>query len=96
MKPMAPMAPMKPLDFGPAWWPKDLGEPSTRGAQDDLRYAVFPERHRLAIQRDAKVTLYDSGDHRIGGVAQAQGGTASLAFTSQHGDVALDSLKRIG
>ena len=36
------MKPMKPMDFGPAWWPEDLGKPSTSGGQNDVKYAFFP------------------------------------------------------
>jgi hypothetical protein len=38
MKPMEPMKPMAPMDFGPSWWPEDLGQPSTSGAQNGARY----------------------------------------------------------
>ncbi|MCK8787313.1 hypothetical protein M0638_23355 [Roseomonas sp. NAR14] len=92
---MKPMEPMKPMSGGEAWWPKDLGEPSTSGGQNDTQYAFFPEKHRLAVRRDGKVTVYDSGDHRIGGVQQAQGGESSLAFTSQKGSVRLDELRQV-
>ena len=30
------------------WWPGDLGTPGSVGAQNDLRYAVFPGTQRLA------------------------------------------------
>jgi hypothetical protein len=96
MKPMKPMAPMKPMDFGPKWWPEDLGEPSSSAGQNDIRYAFFPDARRLAIKQDGNDTLYDSGDHRIGGVSQQQGSRSSLAFSSQNGDVKLSDLKKVG
>jgi len=92
---MKPMQPMKPMDLGPAWWPDELGQPATSGGQDDVRYAFFPDARRLAIQRDGAVTLYDSGDHRIGGVSQQQGGEGSLTFTSQKGKVRLEDLRKL-
>jgi hypothetical protein len=95
MKPMAPMKPMEPMAGGETWWPDDLGQPSTSGAQNDMRYAVFPERQRLLIEQDGKVTTYDSGDHRISGVSQQDSHSQSLAFTSQHGLVKLEALKQI-
>ncbi len=98
MKPMEPMEPMKPMgkmDFGPAWWPQDLGEPSTSGGQNDVKYAFFGDKHRLAIQKDGQVSVYDSGNHKISGVSQQQGGSSSLAFTSQDGTVDLASLKKV-
>jgi hypothetical protein len=96
MKPMKPMEPMKPMDSGPKWWPEDLGEPATSGAQNDVRYAFFPSSRRLAIQTGGKVEIYDSGDHKISGVSQQQGGGgSSLAFTSQSGDVRPSDLRKV-
>lgn len=69
------------------WWPGGLGQPSSSGSQNDLRYAVFAQACRLAVERRGRVTLYDTADHMIGGVSQQQGGEASLTFTSQHGPV---------
>ena len=31
------------------WWPADLGVPSRLGAQNDVRYAYFPAKRRLAV-----------------------------------------------
>ena len=47
MKPMEPMKPMKPMAPMEKWWPADLGDPSTSGAQNDMRYAFFPDERRL-------------------------------------------------
>ena len=69
---------------GKAWWPAELGNPSSTGGQNDARYAYFPQSLRLAILYNGKITLYDTLDHRIGGVQQQQGGYAgSLTFSSQ-------------
>jgi hypothetical protein len=95
MQPMKPMEPMKPMDFGPAWWPDDLGQPNSSGGQNGVRYAFFADAHRLVIDSDGTVSVYDSGDHRINGVSQQQGGASSLVFSSQRGDVKLDTLKKI-
>jgi hypothetical protein len=92
---MKPMQPMKPMDLGPAWWPADLGQPASSSGQNAIRYAFFPDHHRLAIEQDGKVTLYDSGDHRIEGVSQGQSSDQPLAFASQHGEVTLDRLRRV-
>ena len=54
------------------WWPAGLGRPGAVGAQNDLRYAVFPETRRLVIDDRGTVSVYDTGHHRIFGVAQAQ------------------------
>lgn len=74
-------------------WPEELGSPSSSGSQNDMAYAVFPQKQRLAIRSGGKVKVYDTGDHRIGGVSQSQSGTQNLAFTSQNGTVRLDDLK---
>ncbi|MEP9353861.1 SHOCT domain-containing protein [Xanthobacter sp. KR7-65] len=70
-----------------SWWPADLGQPASTGAQNSVRYAYFPAARRLAIDLDGQVTVYDSLDHQIGGFSQQQGGVGSLTFTSQHGMV---------
>ena len=97
MKPMAPMEPMKPMEplkFDPPWWPDELGSPASSGGQNDMRYAFFPKKHRLLVEKDGKKTVYDSGDHQISGVSQQSGSSSSLVFTSQSGLVALDTLRR--
>src|ERR1700722_15061370 len=33
------------------WWPAELGNPASAGAQNDLRYAFFSDPRRLAIQQ---------------------------------------------
>jgi hypothetical protein len=74
------------------WWPSGLGSPSSSGAQNNLRYAIFPAMRRLAIDLNGIVTVYDTLDHQIGGVGQQQGYGASFTFTSQYGVVHVDSL----
>lgn len=74
------------------WWPGDLGSPSTRGGQNDVRYAYFPDTHRLAVDQGGHVTVYDTLDHQIGGVSQQQGSGSSLTFSSQNGTVSVSSL----
>jgi hypothetical protein len=74
-------------------WPAELGIPSSSGSQNDMHYAVFPDTRRLAIADGGGMTVYDTGDHRIGGVSQQQGGDRTLRFTSQNGTIALADLK---
>lgn len=73
-------------------WPAELGSPSSSGSQNNLRYAVFPFTRRLAVDQGGVVTVYDTGDHQIGGVSQQQSGDQSLTFTSQYGLVRLADL----
>lgn len=77
------------------WWPAELGSPSSSGAQNDLRYAFFPQARRLAIQVGGDLRLYDTGEHQIGGVSQQQSGDQSLTFTSQFGLVRLWDLPQV-
>lgn len=77
----------------PDWWPRDWGRPASSGSQNGRRYAYFPESRRLAIEEGGRVALYDTGDHRIGGFSQQQGGGDGIAFSSQHGPVALADLR---
>ena len=98
MQPMRPMAPMQPMDAQPAdWWPDGLNQPGSSGAQNGLRYAFFPHQRRLAIERNGRVTQYDTGDHRIRGVSQQRQGAGGLPrFTSQHGEIDIASLRQVG
>lgn len=74
-------------------WPQHLGQPSSTGAQNNLRYAFFPASRRLAIDVNGQITVYDTREHSIGGFSQQQGGDQSLTFTSQHGLVRVSDLE---
>ena len=78
------------------WWPADLGKPGSAGAQNDMRYAFFPGARRLAIQQDGRISVYDTGDHRLSGFSQQQGVDRSLTFTSQSGLVRVADLSMVG
>ena len=77
---------------GGSSWPADLGQPSSTGSQNNLRYAVFPHVRRLAIDVNGQITVYDIGDHQIGGFPQQQSGDQSITFTSQYGTVRVADL----
>ena len=77
------------------WWPAGLGRPAAVGAQNNLRYAVFPETRRLVIDDQGTVSVYDTGSHRIFGVAQAQSADRTLTFTSQDGLVRIADLPKV-
>jgi hypothetical protein len=74
-------------------WPNELGAPAATGSQNDMHYAIFPGSRRLAIERNGQLTVYDTEDHRIGGISQQQGSDQTLRFTSQSGVVRLSDLK---
>ena len=77
------------------WCPTNLGTPSAVGAQKDLQYAVFPGTRRLAIKDGEHIEIYDTGNHRIFGVAQAQSVDQTLTFTSQDGLVRVKDLPKV-
>lgn len=74
------------------WWPEGLGNASSTGGQNNLRYAYFADSRRLAVDVFGNVAVYDTLDHQIGGVSQQQGSGSSFTFTSQYGTVHLASL----
>jgi len=76
---------------GSSCWPVGLGKLSSVGAQNDLRYAVFPRR---LVIKDGE-HIYDTGNHRISGVAQAQSADQTLTFTSQDGLVRVKDLPKV-
>jgi hypothetical protein len=80
---------------GGQWWPADLGAAASTGAQNDLRYAFFPDKRRLAIEQGGRLSIYDTGEQRISGFSQQQGGDRSVTFTSQFGLVRVDDLRRV-
>ena len=76
----------------PDWWGPDLKWPNSSGGQNGMRYAWFSQAHRLAIELNGNVTIYDTLDHQIGGVSQQQSGGYSVTFSSQYGYVDLSRL----
>jgi len=76
----------------------DIGRARTRPSLSSLGFTPVRPAHpvRTKDDRDGQVSTYDSGDHRIGGVAQADGTAKTLTFTSQDGDVDLGALKKLG
>ena len=102
MKPMQPMEPMQPMKSMSAsqerWWPESLGDsPNSVGGQNEVRYAYFSDKDRLAVDTgDGKVGVYDTGGQKISGVQQAQSGDKrSVVFTGPQGEIALDKLKKV-
>jgi hypothetical protein len=83
-----------PMPGGSAdWWPEELGSPTSSGAQNDMRYACFPERRRLAIRRGGRVTVYDTGHYRLTGFSQQQSTSQDLMFSGPDGTVTTDRFR---
>ena len=74
------------------WWPAELGFPNGTGAQNQVRYAYFNQKRRLAVELNGNVSVYDTLDHQISGVSQQQGRGGSLTLTSQQGTVSISTL----
>ncbi len=74
------------------WWPVGLQFPNSTGSQNNVRYAYFATIHRLAIEVNGQVTLYDTLNHQIGGFSQQQSTGGSITFTSQFGLVDVKAL----
>lgn len=72
------------------WWPVELGNPFSSGAQNSTRYAIF--QNRLAVDINGQVTVYDTLDNNISGISQQQGGNDSLTFSSQYGTILVSTL----
>ena len=81
-----------PAPVVPDWWGPDLRFPNSTGGQNGMRYAWFSQAHRLAIESNGQVIIYDTLDHQIGGVSQQQSGGYSVTFSSQYGYVDLNRL----
>lgn len=77
------------------WWPAELGFPNGTGAQNQVRYAYFNQTHRLAVELNGHVTVYDTLDHQISGVSQQQGRGGWLTLTSQRGVVSVSTLPEV-
>ena len=45
------------------WWPAELGQPAAVGGQNELSYAYFPDKHRLAIRHGDTRSIYDTAGH---------------------------------
>ena len=78
------------------WWPSSLGAPSSTGGQNEMRYAIFPDKRRLVIDDGRRRTIYDTGSHQIHGISQQQSGDRTISFTSQAGPVKLADLAVVG
>lgn len=79
-----------------AWYPAALGTPSASGGQNDIQYAIFPNKRRIAIRIGENVTVYDTGDFQISGVSQQQQAGLSILMLHTHsGYVPLSQLQPV-
>jgi hypothetical protein len=81
------------LAAGESWWPAMLGHPSSSGSQNGVRYAYFPDKHRLLLQHGARIDAYDTGEYHLTGVAQQQGHSRTITFSTAEGPIPVEHLK---
>jgi hypothetical protein len=81
---------------GEGRWPADFVSLSCTGSQNDMYYAAFANKKRLAIRDKGKLTIYDMGPHQISGFSQSQSTVQNLSFISQDGVQALSDLTVVG
>ena len=72
--------------IGAAWSGRRAERPTLCG---------FPETQRPVLDDHGAISIYDTGSHRIFGVAQAQRGDQTLSFTSQDGLVRMADLRKV-
>lgn len=77
------------------WWPAELGSPASSGGQNDSAYAIFPDKHRLAVKTGDRVRVFDTGDRTITGVSQQQGSVDDTRWSTSDGDVTLKDLTEL-
>src|SRR5260221_2929238 len=53
---------------GNAWWPAELGNPSSSGGEKDARYPYFPQKQRLPIFDTGKDRMYHNPNHHVTGL----------------------------
>jgi hypothetical protein len=78
------------------WWPAELPAPETTGSQGRLRYAIFPDAHRLAIEDSGTVTIFDTLNHRLTDISRVPGPDQALTFRSDVGLVTISDLWPMG
>ena len=85
-----------PSPAAAGWWPADLGQPASVGGQNDLAYAYFPARQRLAVHDGGAIRIYDTSGYAITGFSQQQQpGIQGLYFGSQRGVIAVVELPQV-
>jgi hypothetical protein len=78
------------------WWPAELDQPAAVGGQNELSYAYFPDKHRLAIWHGDTLSMYDTAGYRIASFSQQQqSGLQGLYFSSQQGVIAVITLPMV-
>jgi len=79
-------------DVDAQWWSAELGDPTAVGSQNNVAYAYFPDKQRLAVKTGDQIWVYDTLNHQMGGFSQQQSTGGSIIFSSQFGAVNLSTL----
>ena len=75
------------------WWPSELGMPSSEGRQNEMRYAYFGGKRRLAVDAGEGVRVYDTLGADITGVSQQQSTFGTISFSSGTGAIDLSAFR---
>lgn len=79
-----------------AWWPAEYGDPAVTGETEWLAYAYFDAPRRLAVRRGGQIAWYDTGTHRITGLARdPEGSNDTLVMTSTRAEVPVAMLSPV-
>ena len=90
---MAPMGSMPPMQQQ-RWWPPELGLPASSGAQNDLRYALFPAAGLLAVDRGGRCRVFELGDQPVNGVFVGSA-TGELVLSTPDGERPLSQFPEV-
>jgi hypothetical protein len=78
------------------WWPSELGRPSSTGGQNQLSYAYFPQKDRVAVRDGDAISLFDTTGHEVSGFSQQQqNDIQGLHLSSNRGLTPVLSLPRV-
>lgn len=72
------------------WWGEEFGSPSSTGSQNEMAYAIFPDKKRLLLKDNNLIHIYHTKQYKITGVSQQQqNATRDLKFSATEGEVSL-------
>lgn len=77
-----------------SWWPKEFSNPTSAGAQNNVRYAYFSNNNALVIDSGGTISVYDTTGFTITGFSQQQSSFGTFSFSSTSGTVMLSHLPK--
>jgi hypothetical protein len=83
------------ISFNAEWWPEEFGSAYTAGLANGVLYAVFSDAKLVATSLHGSIQLYDTGEHAVKGLADAQDDNQSLLFETDQGFLRIMQLNKI-